>query len=103
MSLTDCRQPTYVAAYLVQHEQRGRTHNERSWDDPMTADAPVLLSTKGLTKHFTTHRGLGDRLRRAPGQVLRAVEGVDLTVRAGQTLGVVGETGSGKSTLGRLI
>ena len=69
----------------------------------MTADAPVLLSTKGLTKHFTVQRSLGHRLRREPGQVLRAVEGVDLTVRAGQTLGVVGETGSGKSTLGRLI
>jgi oligopeptide/dipeptide ABC transporter ATP-binding protein len=69
----------------------------------MTAGAPVLLSTQGLTKHFTTHRSLGDRLRHAPGQVLRAVEGVDLTVRAGQTLGVVGETGSGKSTLGRLL
>jgi oligopeptide/dipeptide ABC transporter ATP-binding protein len=68
-----------------------------------TVDAPVLLRTVGLTKHFTVHRGVASRLRREPGQVLRAVEGVTLAVRAGQTLGVVGETGSGKTTLGRLI
>jgi oligopeptide/dipeptide ABC transporter ATP-binding protein len=42
-------------------------------------------------------------VRREAPDVLRAVDGVDLTVAPGQTLGVVGETGSGKSTLGRLV
>jgi oligopeptide/dipeptide ABC transporter ATP-binding protein len=63
----------------------------------------VLLRTAGLAKHFTTHRGLRSRVAREQGLVLRAVDNVNLEVRSGQTLGVVGETGSGKSTLGRLI
>jgi oligopeptide/dipeptide ABC transporter ATP-binding protein len=66
-------------------------------------DTPVLLRTAGLSKHFAVRRSLAGAVRREPGQVLRAVEGVSLDVRAGQTLGVVGETGSGKTTLGRLI
>ena len=69
----------------------------------MTDEAPVLLSTHGLAKHFEVHRGLKSRLRGEEGQVLRAVDGVTLDIRQGQTLGVVGETGSGKSTLGRLM
>jgi oligopeptide/dipeptide ABC transporter ATP-binding protein len=63
----------------------------------------VLLRTTGVTKYFAARRSVRGRLRSEAGQVLRAVDGVTLSVRAGQTLGVVGETGSGKTTLGRLI
>ena len=66
-------------------------------------DAPVLLRTSGLTKRFSIHRGIGARLRSEPGLLLTAVDDVSLEVRQGQTLGIVGETGSGKSTLGRLL
>ncbi|MFJ8744922.1 ABC transporter ATP-binding protein [Embleya sp. NPDC127516] len=64
-------------------------------------DAPEapLLRVSGLTKHFPTGRSL---LRRRTGAV-RAVDGVDLTVGAGQSIGLVGESGCGKSTTGRLI
>jgi oligopeptide/dipeptide ABC transporter ATP-binding protein len=66
-------------------------------------EVPVLLRTVGLTKRFQIHRGIRARLRSEPGLSLTAVDNVSLEVRQGQTLGIVGETGSGKSTLGRLL
>jgi oligopeptide/dipeptide ABC transporter ATP-binding protein len=66
----------------------------------MTSAAPLLEAT-GLVKHFPVRKGL--RLGGGPGAVVRAVDGVDLTIRRGETLGLVGESGCGKSTTGRLI
>ncbi|AUG79765.1 Peptide ABC transporter ATPase [Kitasatospora sp. MMS16-BH015] len=63
------------------------------------ADREPLLRVSGLTRHFPITKGL---LRRQTGAV-RAVDGIDFTVNAGETLGVVGESGCGKSTMGRLI
>ena len=53
----------------------------------------ALLSVEGLTKHFPV-RG---------GGVLRAVDGVDFHVRPGEALGLVGESGCGKTTTGRML
>jgi oligopeptide/dipeptide ABC transporter ATP-binding protein len=58
-----------------------------------------LLRIDDLVKHFPIKAGL---FKRTVGQV-RAVDGVSLSVRPGETLGVVGESGCGKTTLGRTI
>ncbi|SFY17517.1 dipeptide ABC transporter ATP-binding protein [Streptomyces atratus] len=76
--------------------QRSAGHGAPAGD---TASREVLLKVTGLQKHFPIKKGL---LQRNAGAV-KAVDGIDFEVRSGETLGVVGESGCGKSTMGRLI
>lgn len=53
----------------------------------------ILLEVRGLKKYFSVGHG----------QVLKAVDGIDFAIKRGETLGLVGESGCGKSTVGRTI
>ncbi len=66
---------------------------------PAPADAPVVVDVKDMRVHFPRAKNFFGKVT----DVVKAVDGVDVTIRAGHTLGVVGESGSGKSTLGFAI
>jgi peptide/nickel transport system ATP-binding protein/oligopeptide transport system ATP-binding protein len=65
----------------------------------VTAGDRALLAVSGLRKYFPVRRGL---LQRKTGAV-QAVDGLDFTVRKGETLSLVGESGCGKTTTGRML
>jgi oligopeptide/dipeptide ABC transporter ATP-binding protein len=68
--------------------------------DPAVGTGEPLMEVKGLTKHFPIKGGFP--IKRTVGAV-QAVDGIDMTVHAGESFGLVGESGCGKSTTGRLL
>jgi peptide/nickel transport system ATP-binding protein len=65
----------------------------------MEPSSPILMEVRNLKKYFPIQRGF---FRQVVGHV-KAVDGVDFFIREGETLGLVGESGCGKTTTGRLI
>lgn len=66
---------------------------------PATNGKSDILVVKDLFKYFPIHAGIFSRHVAD----VRAVDGIDLSIRAGETMGLVGESGSGKTTAGRVI
>lgn len=77
----------------------GAEGTEKAIPEQSAASPEPILKVEGLTKHFPIKKGLFGRQTGA----VKAVDGVSFDVRAGETLGVVGESGCGKSTMGRLV
>ena len=87
-----------VEAVDTRDDEREESARVSSGADPLVdaADSEVLLDVKGLKKHFPI---LGGVFRRPVGWV-KAVDGVDFQIKRGETLGLVGESGCGKTTTG---
>src|SRR5665647_3654360 len=69
-----------------------------------TADSPrPLLIAEGVRKTYVFRRTLMDRVRRSETNLLAAVDDVSFTLTSGETLGIAGESGSGKTTIVRCL
>lgn len=84
---------------IQQSAHVGRESTRQAWDNSPAPIGDELLRVEGLQKYFPVKAGV---TRRTVGHV-RAVDGIDLTVNAGETIGLVGESGCGKTTAGRTI
>jgi peptide/nickel transport system ATP-binding protein len=100
--ITDIAPGHRVACHLHANgkEALAKIKTSSSADAPAsTADDDIILDARGVQKHFPVRKGL---FKRVVGQV-KAVDDVDLTIRRGTTLALVGESGCGKTTLGKTL
>ena len=92
-----------VAACHLNDEPVGGRGAER----PMSAEARTTggpaLEVRDLVTRYPIRRGLFGTIRREPRQAVHAVEGVSLTLRTGEMLALVGESGCGKTTVAQSI
>ncbi|ELY56386.1 dipeptide ABC transporter ATP-binding protein [Natronococcus jeotgali] len=96
------------------HRVKEAAQMRQAADDPETWGIPddgsadsdrgeIILETDGLKKHYEQSRSLLSKIRGEEPDYVKAVDGVSLSVRRSEILGVAGESGCGKSTLGETI
>src|SRR4029079_17033793 len=91
--------PTKKSGRVIGRRAGARKNcTEMAMLDPQAITAPVL-EVRDLKKHFPIRKGI---LQRAAGTVF-AVDGVSFSIKKGETLGLVGESGCGKTTVGRTV
>lgn len=66
-------------------------------------DNDNILRLVDLKKHFTPHQGFIKSLSGKPKRVIKAVDGITFNIRRGEIFGLIGESGSGKTTTGKLV
>ena len=93
-----------TVASQAPHPDRGPARQRRGALNPahsgFSARTPdKLLEVRNLTKHFPIKEGILQRVR----SHVRAVDGVSFAIERGRTLGLVGESGCGKTTCGRCV
>ncbi|MES2729258.1 MAG: dipeptide ABC transporter ATP-binding protein [Pseudomonadota bacterium] len=90
--------PVKAVLEKPQHSYTQHLLSSQPRETPPTYDkkAPILLEATDVSVHFPKTRNIWGRTT----SVVKAVDGVSLTIPAGQTVGIVGESGSGKTTLG---
>ncbi len=66
-------------------------------------DNDIILEIKDLKKHFAPHQSLTQTLTGKNRKVVKAVDGISFGIRRGEIFGLIGESGSGKTTTGKLV
>lgn len=101
--LTELEPGHFVACHLTEEEKAAKAEEiagkELKKAPRIAAGEELCLEVKNVRKYFPVYRGM---MRKKVGEV-KAIEDINFSVRKGETLGIVGESGCGKTTLARCI